>query len=147
MSLKKIWLWEIYFFILLLFIFNKAYRIFSPDSSIHFYFSVLNAFHPLLIFIYLLSLIQIFLNIFHCIPVFCYIHKIKIGGPRFWQTLFILRIIFDVVGHSYQIKYLTSLYYFSPKVFAFVFLQSISIYIPSYIACYRYAFKQEKYFQ
>lgn len=130
-----------YFFLLSIFVTNQVISFFAANSPKVLYFLILGTFDVGLYYIYFLSFIQVSLNIAHLIPVFFYIQHISFLPKSFWKKFFILKIIFDVVGHNYEWVYLVSLFHYNPKVFVIVFISSIAIYIPSYIFCYRYAFK------
>ena len=145
MRVNRMIILNIYFIILLAFLAAKAYRFFSIDSAVYHYFTVLMAFDPSLTILYLINLLQIIINLLHALPVLFYIHRLKIGPPQFWKILLILRVLFDITGHSYETTYLISLYYFDLKICFLVFLLSIATYIPSYIVCWRYAFARDRY--
>ncbi len=142
MRFKKKWLWEAYLIILLISLFTKAWNFFLPASPIHLYFSLLKAFDPSYIFLQTINACQIFLSLLHIFPLVFYIYRIYVFTPKFWQYLFILRIIFDLTGNSYAMKTLISFYNEDPLLGLAVLIQSISTYIPSYIACYCYAFRK-----
>jgi hypothetical protein len=63
-----------------------------------------------------------------------------------WKCLFILRVIFDIAGHPYEVITVASFYHAEPKIGFLMLLLGISPYIPSYWACWQYAFKREKLF-
>ncbi len=140
------WVWMGYFVILATFVGSNVYRFFVPGEQTHLYFTILYSFDPIFLLNYLVNLCQITLNIIHLIPVLLYVFRVRVFNPKFWQYLLILRLIFDLFGHSFEINFLKSLYYHNIKVFLFVLAQSIFVYIPSYIACYRYGFERDKLF-
>lgn len=142
MLFKKKWLWEVYSFILLFSVLRRAWNFFSPSSPIYLYFYLLKAFHPFYTFLYAVNVWQIFLSVIHILPLVLFIYRVPFGNPKFWQYLFILRIIFDLAGNSYECDTVISFYHEDPLLGLAILIQSISTYIPSYIACYQYAFKQ-----
>ena len=146
MTLKARWFWEIYFVILALFVFHGSYAVFSPKASAYFYYHVLYYFDPSYRLTYFFACAQAVVGILSLVMLFLYIHRIRFLNPPIWQTLFILRIIFDLFGHAYEVNYLVSLLHSDPKIFLLIFVQSLATYIPSYVACYRYAFRQDKIF-
>ena len=138
---KKIIL-EIYVVLFALFVGQQAVDFFSPYSAIHLYFRILIAFDLSFFFQYFLNLVQILLNILHLFPLIFFIHHKNYSPSRFWQCLLILRIIFDVTGHPYAVTQLISLYRDDPQLSAIVLLSYLSFCLPSYVACYRFAFRR-----
>ncbi len=138
--------WLGYFLVLLMYVGQATYRFFVPGETTHLYFTILYAFDDIFLLNYLVNLCQITLNLIHLVPVLLYIFRMRVFNAKFWQYLLILRLMFDIFGHSFEMLSLRSLLYLNVKVFLFVLAQSVSVYIPSYIACYRYAFKRDKLF-
>jgi len=144
MNYKTKWVWEIYLFLILLFIYHKINNLLNPTSPIHLYYFILVSFNKHFLLTYFLFSSQVLLNIIHIIPLAAYTYRVKLFNPKFWQILLFMRLIFDISGHSYEVNHLVSMYHSKPW-FAFIVLaQSITTYIPSYFACYTYAFRQEK---
>ena len=146
MRLRKKWIWETYFFLVLFYTLRDAYFFFSPGSPIHLYFYILYVFDFRFAFIYSLNLVQILLSLTQCLALAFYVYRIRFLKPYVWQYTFILKIIFDLFGHSYQVNELKSFYYDNPKICLLFLLQSLILYLPSYVACYRYAFRQKNLF-
>jgi len=143
MSQKQKWLWEIYFTIVLLFAIQKIYHFFNPGSSDYLYYSILNSFDSSFFNAYTAHMVHVFLNLTHCIPLLLYIHRVDFLNTKFWKCLFILRCIFEVIGSSYEANMLTASYHSSPKFFLLELLFLIGPLIPSYFACYQYAFQSQ----
>lgn len=141
MSAKGRWIAEAYFVLFVALTVRKAYNFFAPHSPNYLFFEFLYTFDPVFFGLYFLNLIQIVLNLFHALPLLLYILHIPLYRPRFWRYLLIFRLIFDITGHSYELNHLVAMYYADPLVCLLVFLSSVSPYIPSYVACYRYAFR------
>ena len=59
-----------------------------------------------------------------------------------WRTLPAIRIIFDIIGNYFELQYLAALYYASPQTAAYVLAYWCAVYLPSHVACYRYAFRR-----
>ncbi len=135
------WFWLLYFSLFTSLTLQNVYNFFAPGSPQLFYFRILCRFDNLLLISYFATFIQIILNIIHCLPIALYALRIRLFKPKLWQILLILRLIFDIIGHPYAMNYLAGFYYDSLKIFAVVLFSSISIYIPSYWVCYKYAFK------
>ena len=141
---KTKWLWEIYlpfFFILAV---GRAVSFFAPQTPEHLYFKILYSFNPVFYISYSLSLIQIVLTLLHGLPLALYTFRVRWLPPRFWQYLLILRVIFDLTGHPYEMNTVVSMYHTSPRLCALTILFAVLPYLPSYWACYAYAFRKEK---
>ena len=138
--------WKIYFAVTLLFVAKKAYYLFDPNSESFYYYFILRAFNPFFYVIYTAHVLHIMLSIIHCLPLFFYIYRIRALDPEVWKSLFILRCIFELTGHSYEITQLTASSYSRPELLAIVVIIMVIPHIPSYLACYWYAFRQEKVF-
>jgi len=143
-TMKRIW--EVYFCIHFFFVAKRTFFFFTSHSPVNFYFFILNSFHPYFQISYGAAFSQILLDIAHLVPLFLYITRQRLWDPQIWQALFLLRIIFDIIGHPYEIHDLMSLYHYDPQVCLKITLLSVSAYIPSYIACFQYAFNQKKLF-
>jgi len=143
MSQKQKWLWEIYFTIVLSFAILKIYRFFNPGSSDYLYYSILNSFDSNFLNAYKAHMVYVFLNLIHCIPLLLYIHRINFLNTKFWKCLFILRFMFEVIGNSYEANLLTASYRSSFNLFLLELVFIIGPLIPSYFACYQYAFQSQ----
>lgn len=141
MSNKQRWLWEAYFVFVLLFAISKIIYLFKPGSPDYLYYFILRSFDSVFMTTYAAHVIHVFLNLIHCIPLLLYIHRINFLDPKIWKFLFILRCIFEFVGRSYEANTFTALYHSNLKVFLLVLLFTIVPIIPSYFACYQYAFR------
>ena len=146
MPRKYAWAWEIYFAIVAAHAVVSAAQLISPLSPVNLYVNMLAAFDKRFYITYFACALQILLNIIHLIPLALYIRQTPFLNPKFWQYLFILRILFDIVGHPYETKTLTSLYYSNHRILMILFVQTALTYLPSYIACYQYAFNRTNIF-
>jgi len=144
MPLKTRWIWEGYLVLIIALAAGKAYNFFSPRSPQHLYFQILYYFHPLFFIPYFLTLAQILFNILHCLPLALYIYRIPLSQPQVWKCLFMLRVIFDLTGHPYEMNTLVSIYHADPPICLLTLLLAVFPSIPSYWACWRYAFRREK---
>ena len=144
MPLKHPWVWKIYLLVMLLFIAKKVFYLFMPDSQTFFYYFILRSFDPIFYVTYSAHVMQVLLNTVHWIPVFLYAYRIRFLSTDFWKCLFILRCLFEITGHSFEMNSLVALYYRRPKASLIIFTILMIPHIPSYIVCYWYAFRQEK---
>lgn len=133
--------WSIYFLIFIFFIVQKTTVFFNPESAQFFYYRVICYFDPRFFTFYFSAFLQILLNALHCIPLFFYITQRRIFKPNIWQYLLILRLIFDITGYSYELNSLLAFYHSNPKISFILVISTVILYLPSYWACYRCAFK------
>jgi len=143
MSQIQKWIWEAYFVIALSFAILKVYHLCAPGSPEFLYYAILRYFSSIFNITYGAHVIHVILNLVHCIPLLLYIHRINFLNSTVWKILFILRIIFEIFGRSYEINTFTALHYSNPKAFLFIIVSLIIQIIPSYFACYQYAFRQQ----
>lgn len=143
MSRKQKWIWEIYFAIVLFFAVGKIAFFFDPGSPDYLYYSILRSFGPSFFNAHTAHIVHVFLNLIHCLPLLLYIYHINFLNTKFWKCLFVLRCIFEVTGSSYEINTLTAFYHSNPKLFLLILLSMIGPLIPSYFACYQYAFQSQ----
>ena len=136
--------WEVYFAYAILLTAGRAYSIFAPDAPEHLYLQVIYAFTPDFPIVYILTILQVALNVFHWLPLALYIFQHRLGPPLFWQVMFVLRVILDVAGNSYTKNILVSLYRNDPWICVLTLLYLVLPYAPWYWACGRYAFGRNK---
>jgi len=141
MRIKQNLVWEAYLVIILYFALRKTVDLLIPSSPEHLYYLIIRAFRPIYLLPYIAYIGHVVLNLIHCLPLFLYIHRIRFLNPIFWRCLFVLRCIFEITGHSYEANAFTALYHTSPKFFILTLIVVIFPLIPSYIACYQYAFQ------
>ncbi|MBF0522822.1 MAG: hypothetical protein HQL24_07195 [Candidatus Omnitrophica bacterium] len=143
MASKKDWILKFYFFFILVLLIRKTKALFSPNSEEHLYFEILSAFHPLLIFTFLLKVIQLVVNFFNCIPLYCAIDHKKFLTPVVWRILFCFKLVFDIFGQPYEMKELSALYHGEPKTALLAMAIGVFIYLPWYLIIFQYAFKEK----
>ncbi len=141
MNNKNKFIWGFYFALFTLIVFKKAAAFLTPGTPIHLYFYILYIFDWAFIINYFFNFTSILLNLIHLFPLGFFILDKKIFKPILWKYLFVMRIVFDLNGNSYEIFAITSIFRDDPWTAAFILLRTIMFYIPSYIACYYYAFK------
>lgn len=138
------WIWKVY----LIFVFFAAYKKFAfflhPFSKINDYFVILYAFDFHFYLDYFCNMIQVFLNLFQCVPLFFFIYKRPAKNIHLWRVLFIFKIIFDVIGNSYILNEYKAAYHDGGWLICISYLIfSIALYIPSTLIWFFYAFKEE----
>ncbi|MCA9408465.1 MAG: hypothetical protein KC733_07235, partial [Candidatus Omnitrophica bacterium] len=79
------------------------------------------------------------MTLIHTLALFLFIHSIPLFNPFVWQLLFLIRIIFDITGHSYELNHLMGIYQFNPSTGIILLICVLVPLIPSYIASYLYA--------
>ena len=141
MKIKHRWIWEAYLIIILVFAMRNLYDLFSQDSKSFLYYFILRSFDPTFMLHFSAYILYVLLNIIHCIPLFLFIYRIRFGNPEVWKLLFVLRCFFEVIGHSYDMNALVALYHAKPKLLLPASVIMIIPHIPSYLACYWYAFR------
>lgn len=138
---KHPWIWKSYAAIYLLLVAQKLYALFSPDSPVFLYYFILRAFDPALNLVYSIYVMHILLTTIHCIPLLFYVYGIRFLNPEIWRILFILRCLFEITGHSYESNILLAVYRIGLSHFLLTAAVHIIPGIPSYVACYNYAFR------
>ena len=137
---KRKLIWKFYCLYFSLFVIQNARQMFVPFAAKNFYYYFLFSFHPFFYFIYALAIAQVLLNIIHLIPLWGYAFDRPAAFPSLWRILLPMRFIFDMAGHSYEAQFLQALYCTHPQFFYLAVLSSVLLYLPSYTACFLYAF-------
>ena len=146
MSTKQRWLWEFYFVIIILFAAQKLARLISPESPSYIYYLITRIFNPVFYLHYTAHILQVLLNIIHCIPLILFIHRIRFLKPELWRFLLVCRCVFDIFGHAYEMNTVKALYQTNPKLLSAFLVLALLPQVPSYCACFWYAFRQDKLF-
>ncbi len=146
MNLKIALRWKIYLIIFSPIAVGNIAGIVNPQSPVYSYYHILMAFHEDFTLFFLLNAASAILTFFSLLPLFLYVFQIHFLPALIWQWFFILRVIFEIFGHPYELKLLKALFYSNIWYAASFLALSLVLLIPSYIACYRYAFKQNKLF-
>lgn len=139
--------WNIYLVIIVLFAAQKVYHLITPSSPSFLYYFILRSFDPIFYLVHSAHVLNVFLTVIHCIPLFLYIHRIRFLNPEIWKYLFVLRCIFEIFGHSYQMNTIIAFYQTNAKLTLLISAVMVLPHIPSYVVCYRYAFRQKKIFK
>jgi hypothetical protein len=138
------WIWKAYAAIYSLLIARKLYDLLSPDSPVFLYYFILRAFDPALILVYGTYVARVLFTTVHCVPLLLYVHGIRFLSPDVWRTIFILRCVFEFTGYSYESNILLAVYRIGLPYFLLTAATYITPNIPSYIACYNYAFRNSR---
>ena len=139
------WIWKLYFLIILTVYVGNVTSILNPQLEAYRYYHILIAFHKEYRLVFGLNVACAITNLTSLIPLFLYIFEIRWLPLRFWQWMMVCRVIFDLTGHAYEFNFLKSLFYVSLSYGLSAALFFVVFFIPSYIACFRYAFIKKKF--
>ena len=139
--------WKIYFIVFSAYILQNAADILLPKSFLYIYYHTLMAFHTLFAIQYILALAQIFFNILNLIALFLFVFRTFFLSPQVWQWLLILRFIFDLTGHIGEFATVSAIFHAREDWFLSTIIFNFIMVIPSYAACFQYAFRWEKYWK
>jgi len=140
LSLIQLCVWILYIFTITYLLIDATYYFFSPKSPVAFYYFFLKAFDPIYYIKWLTHLTQIIISWLHWLVLIFYVFNIPIGPRWICKIALPIRLILDIFGRNYEMNIYESLYKTDLQIFWIVLGASISIYIPSYIACYLYAY-------
>ncbi len=140
----KAWLWKIYFLYFAAITVNVAAGLFIPSRPIYVFHHVLLSFDPFLGIFYFVRIMCEIMNLINLVPLYIYISKVRWLDRRIWQWALLLRIVFDLSGHYYELVILKSLFYANPAYMAQLVIWAILTILPSYYACFKYAFGKLK---
>src|SRR3989338_7979789 len=115
--------------------------IFSPRSPVYAFYHILGAFHRSFLAIYAIDAAGTVLNLFSLLPLCAFAFHKKLLTADFWKPLFVLRLAFDLCGNYYEYVSVKSLFASDPWLGFQVLTGIIFTLIPSYAACYQYAFR------
>ena len=139
---KTGWVWKLYLLIFSFIVIRNALDLLTPRSFLYLYYHTLIAFHSNCWISYILAMLQTFFNLLGLFQLFLFVFRIFLFTPRFWQWILACRIIFDVTGHNAELKTLLSIYHNSQGMFLSVLVMIFLLGIPSYAACFQYAFRK-----
>jgi hypothetical protein len=140
------WLWTTYCVLIVVFVFKETYFLFAADSEIALYYLILRAFDPSFYLAYSAHLLRLLLTLIHCVPLMLYVYRVRFLPAVFWQFLFIARCLFEIIGNTYEITGLLAYSHQHPELVWIGPVFLVLPYIPSYVVCYVYAFRQEQVF-
>ncbi|MBF0490114.1 MAG: hypothetical protein HQL15_05775 [Candidatus Omnitrophica bacterium] len=137
----KKWPWLIYGFFITTMAMGALLDLFSSESVLKMYYTILIGFNKFYVILLILNIISILVGLTAPLVVFLYAFDIK-SSLKFWKTLFWIRIAIDLVGHHYDLLTIKSSFFQSlPYALACMGVFFIPL-IPSYLAHYFYAFRK-----
>ncbi len=105
------------------------------------YYTILVAFDKRYLLFLAFNIIANLLNVLAPLVVFCYAFDIR-SSLKFWRICFFVRMIFDLVGHHYDVQFIKSAFVQSYAYgFASIGVVLVPL-LPSYLAHYFYAFRR-----
>ncbi len=132
--------WFSYFGIIFSHLTYNTHSFFSADSPVPLFHTIIFYFFPLHLIKYLIDLCQTILSVGHLIPLALYIFKQHSSNKRLWRILFTLRLLFDIIGHSFAKIQLKSLHHENTTYFWISIVSIMILYLPLYYANFKYAF-------
>ena len=139
--------WKIYLLIFSLFILANVISIFYGDSYLYLYYNILIAFHKSYLFSYWYAIISNMLNLISLISLYLFVFRTKFLNVLFWQWVFVFRMVFDLIGHSFEFKTIRALFYNDTWIGSASIILVIAMLLPSYLATFQFAFHQSKIFK
>jgi len=141
MSRKVNLFWLTYFYFFFIFSIAQASAFLGVDSPSQFYYAVLYSFNDIFALEYFFNVTQILLNMVHLVPLYLFIYKKWTSNQELLKFLLFFRILFDIVGHAWETNFLAGIYQLNPYLCWTLLAGFGLLYLPSYYACYVYAFK------
>ena len=141
------WAWKIYLIIFSLFTIGNSASLFCENSYLYLYYNILIAFHKSYLFRYWYAVISNLLNVISLSCLYLFVFRIKFLKVIFWQWVFVFRVVFDLLGHAFEVKTIESLFHNSNELGIISIVLVVTMLLPSYAASFQYAFRQQKIFQ
>ena len=141
------WAWKIYLVIFSLFTLANLISILYENSYLYIYYNILITFHKSYLFSYWYAVLCNVISLISLISLYLFVFRIKFLKAVFWQWVFVFKIVFDLLGHSFEIKALKSLFYNDARLGFVSVVLMIAILLPSYVAAFQYAFLPQKIFK
>ena len=143
---KTGFIWKIYLLIFSVLVYKNSIDILEPTSFLYSYYHTLIKFDSSYWITYALAVIHVFFELVGLVQLSLFIFRICLLTPQFWQWMLILRFIFNLTGCSGELKTLSAIFYASHGIFLSTLALIALVGIPSYAACFQYAFRWEKSF-
>ena len=143
---KSGFIWKFYALYWTVITFHASVDVFSPGSPAYAFYHILGAFHQSFMVIYIIDSASTIFNIFSLIPLYGFAFHKQLLTADFWKPLFVLRVAFDVCGSYYEFVSVKSLFASDPWLGFQVLIGILLTMIPSYAACYQYAFAWNRIF-
>jgi len=134
--------WKIYFILFTILSIAVLANIFSAESIVYMYYHILSTFQGHRIILYYLNVANALLTVLSLIPLFLFVFQKNFGNVRIWQSLFILRLLSEPLGHHYEVAFLKSLAFSHLGLLGFSLFVSLGVILPSYTGCFFHAFKR-----
>lgn len=146
MKKKTHWAWKIYFFLFCIGTLASFLLFLSGESLAGQYYRILTAFKPSYIIYNYLYALDAVINALSLVVLFLFVFHVRFFVPLAWKVLFFLRVFFFLTGHFYEWQTARSLMRHDPLLTLAAGALLLVIALPSYIACFHYAFAQERLF-
>lgn len=146
MRKKTRWPWKVYFFFWVYSVFSNIIIALYPASPINQYYKILIIFRARYWIQYSLYQSAIVIEAFSLIPLFLFVFHKKCLSPWVWQTLFFLRIIFLISGHSYEWMMIKSYFHLDLRLAIASASTIVVLLFPSFFGHFLYAFQSKKIF-
>ena len=146
MNQKTHWSWKLYLFVYCFPVINNTISLLTRNSTIDQYYKILIAFKKTYFLWYALNVGSVVVDGLSLIPLCLFIFQKRFLNTFVWKSLFTMRIVFLILGHSYEWKMIKSFFYADVAVSASLIIFLVLIAVPSYTACFKYAFRQNRLF-
>ena len=135
--------WLFYFVVYTYLTAESIVNFYRPESTIRSYFQSLMVLNNFYVLMYTEHVMNLIFSALAIIPMYLYIFKIPFLSKRVWQIFLIARIFFATTGYMYQYNSWKALAFDDFKLAALNVISFLILLIPSYLACFRYAFDKE----
>ncbi|MFP4473388.1 MAG: hypothetical protein ACLFPX_05935 [Candidatus Omnitrophota bacterium] len=138
------WLiWCTYLLFFVFFIGQDAQQIFSPQSQMNLYYRILLAYDIAFWFPYLFNVLAVIFSVLSIVPIILYMLHIRWLPAAVWKVFFGVRVFVEIMGHSYEAKFIQAIWYQDPAVSWLAVSHTFIWLLPSYIILYLYAFQRK----
>ena len=142
--MKKNWFWFLYLIIFVNFALGRLLLLIHPESPLRNYHVILLPFGTRYSVLYTIDILGAMATALSIIPVFKFGFQSKAVHQKFWQGIFVLRILGDVAGHGYEWKLIQSCFYIDFWAGLSCLGMLILPLIPSYNAHFHYIYQPRK---
>ena len=140
------WPWKVYFFIAIIPGIKNIVALFIQDTELDQYYRILIAFKESYRIWYYLNIAAFAVEALSLLPLIFFVFHRKFLPALIWQILFITRVALLFTGHSYEVKHVQSFFHMDIRVAVAAVLIIFLFTLPSYLAHFYYAFRQDKLF-
>lgn len=117
--------------------------LFTPTTEIYTFYELLISFTPKYIMHYILNIASAIINVICLIPFFLIAFNRTWSPAWIWKWMLVLRLVGDLSGRFFEWQFFKSTFYSGSTTFIWVIMTFILFNLPSYLAHFQYAFKQE----